>query len=252
MRLILLAAGLAAVTTAAAQLQIPNPLIRPRSITNPSTAPVPPPPESVAGRATPLPPYPTAGYGATVLPAGAGYADDPEQREINDLKERFSRFYVSAIVGRRAILRRSAAVAVNGNAGLPTATGNSMAPVPLGSGATVTTTRNDAMSLVDGQQVSAAGAVGTLIAHVDSHQVTIVRVHEGTRSSGARHAARNIVVFSGDIETSGTSAPLAIVLERTDPAFKRMISVETRARNASASPENTLPAPQGQLAAPPL
>ena len=244
---VLLIAGitLAISGSAAAQLQIPNPLIRPHSITNPAApSGVPPAPDAAASRT----PMPTSSFpGAQLFPGSSALADDSYHRELTELKERFGAFYVSAIVGRSAVLRRSSAARTGSGATAQQPTGSSMAPLPLaGSGAATSATRNDAFILLDGQALEAVGNTGTLIARVAPHQVIVFHVQDKLTVAGSKVSGQQTIVFSGDVESTGVSAPIAIVLERPDPAFKRMISVDTRVRSASAGADATTATPQNQ------
>jgi hypothetical protein len=207
--------------SACAQMQIPNPLIRPHSLANPDLPPVPAPPAR-GGAATSYPAVPSA------IPGFA--SDDPYLRELSELRERFSGFHVAAIVGKHAVLRRSLAQrgAPAGLAAQPT--GASMAPISLGPGAAPTALRNDAMTLSDGQVVNAISLSGTLMARVSERQVAIFHVVDGT----TRAAGQRAIVFAGELEASGAPPPPTILLERPDPAYKRSITVESKVRSASS------------------
>ena len=224
---------------AAAQLQIPNPLIRPRSITNPGSADshLPPAPDNQAQRSTvpPPPSYPGAGgsAGGTLLPMEDSYA-----RDLNELKERFSSFYVSAIVGKQAVLRRSAAARTGAGTTAAQPIGSSMAPLPLAGGVNGVQSRNDSLMLADGEMLDAIGNSGQLVAKVDSRQVTIYHVQEAMALPGIKTSGRHAIVFIGMLEASGAAAPVAIVLQIQDPAYKRSISVDTRIRSASAGQDS--------------
>ncbi|GAA4029995.1 hypothetical protein GCM10022212_30310 [Actimicrobium antarcticum] len=215
---------------AAAQMQIPNPLIRPRSISNPVPSDIPQLPGANAQRGTTNPGATAAYPPISGNPGGPQYADDAAARELNELKERFATFYVSAISGKEAVLRRSQAQRIGLNpaaAGLQPV-GSSMAPVPFGaiSSQSQPTARNEALMLRDGESFEATGNVGSLLARISNRQVVIYRVQENTQ--------RRAIIFVGELETSGSPAQPAIVLERPDPAYKRSISVETKTRSASA------------------
>ncbi len=45
---------------------------------------------------------------------------------------------------------------------------------------------------------------------------------------GGKLIGKRAVVFVGDVENSGAIAPVAIVLEKPDAQYKKMITVETR------------------------
>ncbi len=211
-----------------AQLQIPNPLIRPPGLTNPAAGPIPPLPGATGGT-------PRSAEPATfpVIPGAAGATENPLTRELNEQKDRFAGFYVSAIVGKQAVLRRSAAQRNPAPAAALPAVGTSMAPVPLGTQTAATTTRNEALMLTDGESFDTTGNVGSLYARVSHRQVVIYHVADSSTpepKSGKRYP----IVFVGELETSGSPAQPAIVLERPDPLYKRSITVELKARSASA------------------
>ncbi|EGF30766.1 hypothetical protein IMCC9480_785 [Oxalobacteraceae bacterium IMCC9480] len=206
---------------ASAQMQIPNPLIRPRGLTNPATGDVPPLPGA------------TGSAPRAAMPAGYPPTDDPLQRELTEQKERFAGFYVSAIVGRQAVLRRSAAQRISTSAQPAPAVGTSMAAVPLGTQSPAMSTRNDALMLTDGESFDATGNVGSLYARVSNRQVVIYHVADGSTAK-PKPGTRYPIVFVGELETSGNPAQPAIVLERPDPLYKRSITVEVKARSASA------------------
>lgn len=232
-----------------AQMQIPNPLIRPRSLTsgNSETGTAP---DTVPQR----PAAPPPSYSATPTLGGPSTpADDPYQRDLVDLRDRMSSFYVSAIVGKKAILRRSAYSQRAGSS--PTnaqATGTSMAPLPLNSSTNNQSSRNDSITVSDGELLEAVSNTGTLMTKVANGRVVIYHIQELGNLPGGRLAGRRAIVFAGDVENSGTPAAAAIVLERTDPAFKRSITVDTKVRSASAVtqdasvPNSTAAAPQLQ------
>ena len=222
-----------------AQMQIPNPLIRPRSLTNPA-------PKDPAGPDASAPRGMAPGPGAASALPGA----TPEEiyaRSLAELKDRFSTFYVSAIVGKQAILRRS----LGGPRGgvLQSATGSgavgaSNAPVPLTSAQPTTSAaapsgRSDTLMLSDGELLDSVGSSGALIAKINSRQVTIYHVQETMSMPNGKLIGKRAVVFAGDVENSGGTAPPAIVLERVDPAYKRMITVDTRIRSTSGAPDAT-------------
>ena len=243
---LLLAAG-----PSAAQMQIPNPLIRPRSLTSGAGQ------QNSAVDASAMPPRaPAAQSPYSVVPAlgaPATQTDDPYARDLADLRDRLSAFYVSAIVGKKAILRRSSAFQ---RAGATSATtqpiGSSMAPLPLNTGGNNQGGRNDSINVTDGELLEAVSNTGTLMTKVANGRVVIYHIQELGNLPGGRLAGRRAIVFAGDVENSGTSLATAIVLERPDPVFKRFITVETKVRSASsvatdgpaASP--TTAAPQAQ------
>ena len=244
----LLATGICTSINAFAQLQIPNPLIRPHGLTNPP-----------AGEMTPLP-APAAGYSRTTesvpypvvpgAPGAPGVNDNPLTRELNEQKDRFAGFYVSAIVGKQAVLRRSAAQRQLTTGQAMPVVGMSMAPLPLATQAAAMTTRNDALMITDGESFDATGNVGSLFARVSNRQVVIYHVADNSVAE-LKSGKRFPIVFVGELETSGSPAQPAIVLERPDPLYKRSISVEVKARSASAPVTDSQNQNQQSLAASP-
>ena len=225
---------------AAAQMQIPNPLIRPRSLTPPGTADAPGGPGEGAGRSAPPAPALAPAAPPIALPgsAGAAVAEDPYTRSLAELKERFSGFYVSAIVGKQAVLRRLAGARSNASASSPGAIG---AAVPIGGAASPAATpaaqsgRSDALMISDGELLDSVGNSGALVAKITGRQVIIFHVQETMVLPGGKLIGKRAVIFAGDVENSGGAALAAIVLEKPDPLYKRMITVETRTRSASGA-----------------
>ncbi len=243
------------VAPAAAQMQIPNPLIRPRTLTS---GPGEQTPATDASATAQRPPAPQTSYAAApALGAPATPTDEPYARDLIDLRDRMSAFYVSAIVGRKAILRRSALSQRAGST--PTnaqPTGSSMAPLPLNVGTSNQSSRNDSITVSDGELLEAVSNTGTLMTKIANGRVVIYHIQELGNLSGGRLAGRRAIVFAGDVENSGTPLAAAIVLERPDPAFKRFIAVDTKVRSASAASTDgaapntatatTAPAPSAQ------
>lgn len=222
---------------AAAQMQIPNPLIRPRSLANPGAREAPT--DAQAQR-----PSPSSSSSPAAVPLpGTAAASTPEEiyvRSLNELKDRFATFYVSAIVGKEAILRRSSA---GPRAALPSATpqssgagGTPLAPISLTASAP---TRSDTLMLSDGELLDSVGNSGALVAKVSSRQVTIYYVQETMALPGGKLIGKRAVVFAGDVENSGSSGAPVIVLERPDSNYKRMITVESKVRSASTGTQDT-------------
>ena len=240
--LLTLAAGLFFALTArpvAAQMQIPNPLIRPRSLVNPATLANPAAPAAdVAGRAATPAPFAT-GSGPIALNANGtpASAEDPYLRNLAELKDRFANFYVSAIVGKHAMLRRSGAARSGGTSSATSAqpVGTSMAPISLTASAGPSQGRGDAMMLADGDLLDSVGTSGALVAKVARSQVAIYHVQETMVLPGGKLVGKRVIVFTGELENSGAANAPGIVLERPDPAYKRMITVETKGRSTASS-----------------
>ena len=231
MTLLVTAIVLHAVPTPA-QMQIPNPLIRPHSLTSGNGEQ-----NLVPGATPPAQRAPQPIYNATpTLSAPAVQTNDPYVRDLADLRDRLSAFYVSAIVGKKAILRRSAALQRAGSTQVGSQTvGSSMAPQPLNAGTGNQGARNDSITVSDGELLEAVSNTGTLMTKVAKGRVVIYHIQELGNLSGGRLAGRRAIVFAGDVENSGTPLASAIVLERSDPAFRRFISVDTKVRSASAA-----------------
>lgn len=227
------AAAMGVVTPACAQLQIPNPLIRPHSLLNPASRDVSA--ESAAARVGP-PPASTAAV--PLNGGGVAAVDDPYARSLAEIKDRFSNYYVSAIVGKQAMLRRTSAGARTGSSapGVPPPVGLTATPATA---AGVAQYRSDTINLIDGELFDSVGNDGALVAKVGNRQVTIFHVQATSTAAGGRVIGKRAVVFAGDVENSGSAGVPLIVLERPDPAYKRMITVETRTRSASPSPADT-------------
>jgi hypothetical protein len=212
-----------------AQMQIPNPLIRPRGLTNPVIGDIPALPGNAGSS-----PRNTALTADRIIPLPPNANDDPLVRELNEQKERFAGFYVSAIVDKQAVLRRSAIPRIPTAVPASPAIGSSMAPVPLGTQIAAMTTRNDALMLTDGESFDATGNVGSLYARVSNRQVVIYHVADSSAPE-PKPGKRYPIVFVGELETSGNPAQPAIVLERPDPLYKRSLSVEIKARSNATS-----------------
>ena len=244
----------AACFPARAQMQIPNPLIRPRGIGNQANSPGQTTPsgapaaarQALAPAAAPPPSY----AGAVPLPGTVLPSDDPFDRNLNELTNRFASFYVSAIVGKQAMLRRSTApLATPAGAA---AGGLSIAPLP--GAAPASQPRSDSMTLTDGELLPSVSKNGALMVKVSNSHVVITYVQETMSLPGGRLMGRRAIVFTGGVESSGTTVSLPIVLERMDPAYKRMITVETKTRGASANGTTDTPStntPPSTLGLPP-
>ena len=232
--------------SAVAQMQIPNPLIRPRSLAaqaaaqqanaagaqgsngSPSTAASTQPKQatsqSYAG-AIPLP--------GTVLPT-----EDPFERNLAELTARFSQFYVSAVVGKQAVLRRASdsGTATGGTSSPSGSTSQAFGTSPQSaSSIPVANKRNESMTLRDGQVLDTVNKAGAMMVKVLDGQVVITYIQESMSLPGGKLIGRSAIAFTGGIESSGGGAITPIVLERVDPAYKKMISVETKSRTTGNS-----------------
>lgn len=247
----------------AAQMQIPNPLIRPRGLAGQSAATQPPSGTEAAtatnaanyGGPPTAPPRPATSpsyAGAVPLPGTVVPTEDPFERNLAELTARFSHFYVSAVVGKQAVLRRNGMD--SGTSVSATPSQSSFAPTqPIGL-AQNGNKRNESMTLKDGQVLDTVNKAGAMMVKVYDGQVVITYVQESMSLPGGKLIGRSAIAFTGGIESSGGGAIAPIVLERIDPAYKRMISVETKSRSSgnSSSQDNSTSssssnAPQIQL-----
>ena len=244
---------------AQAQMQIPNPLIRPRGIgSQPNTPGQPGTPAAAAAASAPPAPERTAAApsyaGAVPLPGTVLPSDDPFDRTLNELTNRFANFYVSAIVGKQAMLRRSAApLATSATQSGPATGGLTIAPLP--GAAPAAQPRSESMTLTDGELLASVSKNGALMVKVSNQHVVITYAQETMSLPGGRLMGRRAIVFAGGVESSGATVSMPIVLERVDPAYKRMITVETRTRGGTANGTTDTPGssttPQPTLGLPP-
>lgn len=224
---------------AQAQMQIPNPLIRPRGIGSQAAAPGQAgaqgqaataagiAPKLAPERAAPPPSY----AGAVPLPGTVLPSEDPFDRNLTELTNRFANFYVSAIVGKQAMLRRSTASPTT-QSGAATG-GLTVAPLP--GAAPVAQPRNESMTLTDGELLPSVSKNGALMVKVSNGHVVVTYAQETMSLPGGRLMGRRAIVFASGVESSGGTVSTPIVLERMDPAYKRLITVETKTRTASSN-----------------
>ena len=107
-------------------------------------------------------------------------------RSLAELKDRFSTFYVSTIVGKQAILRRSLGGPRGGvlasTPPSPTPSGAAGAPIALAGTQLLATGapsgRSDTLMLSDGELLDSVGSSGALLTKINSRQVTIYLVQE--------------------------------------------------------------------------
>jgi hypothetical protein len=218
-----LVASLASVG-AAAQMNIPNPLVEPPK---PKAVPA----GSDAGPLPPIPgmnkPAPGAQPGAYSPTPPMGMLEMPKENPVRDAKAQFASYYVSAIIGVEAVLRRAA------NAGSATATplppGAPMPGQPLGQSSTAGRGggRSDSIVVKDGDPIDFVGD-GVLIPKVTAGRVIVYYVANASGKLNEKHGARHPVVFIGEVETGGGSAASAIVLEKKDADYRSAVqSVKT-------------------------
>ncbi|MFC3110176.1 hypothetical protein ACFOFO_19790 [Undibacterium arcticum] len=215
-----------------AQMQIPNPLIQPQGRAKPAT-------QATDGKDVPAP------FPANYAPRGMSDLPYPQANGSNgnaktpfaEVRDKLATFYVSAIVGNQAILRRGV-VTQPVNVG---AQQNPMAMAPQQYNAAqqinkpAAAVQTETMFVTDGEPIDFVGDAITLIPKVTANRVCIYYTEDGASQKNSRRQ----VAFLGQVETSTASAPPAIVLEKSDPAYKQFISVDLKSRNgggASAQP----------------
>ena len=251
---------------AQAQMQIPNPLIRPRGIgsqpATPGSAGAAAGTAAAAGggagvnRAAAPSASATPSYaGAVPLPGTVLPSEDPFDRTLTELTNRFANFYVSAIVGKQAMLRRSSAPLAAGAATGAAAGNGAVALASLPGPAPAAPARSESMTLTDGELLPSVSKTGALMVKVSNSNVVITYAQETMSLPGGRLMGRRAIVFSGGVESSGATVATPIVLERMDPAYKRMITVETKTRGASSNgttdtPNTNTQPPSGGLPPP--
>lgn len=219
------------------QMQIPNPLIRPRGIGSQPASPGQQGAPGAAGSPQQAP-QPTAAppsyAGAVPLPGTTLPSDDPFDRTLTELTNRFANFYVSAIVGKQAMLRRASAPLATSTMSTGSATGG-LTIAPLPGGVPMAQPRSESMTLTDGELLASVSKNGALMVKVSNSNVVITYAQETMSLPGGRLMGRRAIVFTGGVESAGGTVSAPIVLEKMDPAYKRMITVETKARGASAN-----------------
>lgn len=216
-----------------AQMQIPNPLIQPqkRSTLSPETKEgqiLPAGGSSNTGRSLP--------EGNYVPPMNAYGSNQQSQQKtpFSEVRERLSSFYVSAIVGNQAILRKSlpltqSPTAVNSNQNL----GGMMPPSGIQQPVKQLQTQTETMFVKDGEPIDFLGDSIILTPKVTNSRVYIYYTEDGTSMKGG--SARRQVAFVGQIESTVAATPPAIVLEKPDATYKQKISVTPKNSGGSNS-----------------
>lgn len=216
-----------------AQMQIPNPLIQPATSKAPQKNEANPP----------LPPGSAASYnGPRGMPespyqmGGAGKEQAQTKSPFIEVRERLSQFYVSAIVGNSAILRRTAAPqSIGGTAGgspqygLPPSVAMGMAqqakaPLPQG--------QTETLILTDGEPIDFLGDGISLTPKITANVVYVYYTQDGGL---AKRSARRQVAFLGQVESTVASTPVPLQLFKPDPAYKQQVSVETKSRSSASN-----------------
>lgn len=210
--------------------------------------PLPAQPDSLVGRqAMPFPQSMGGPMGG--LADSSQFSNGNSKTPFAEIREKLSMFYVSAIVGDRAILRRSPVQPAGTIAGVP---GNPMMGPPGMMGGAIAQApkppsgQSETMTVTDGEPIDFIGDGITLIPRVTSSRVSIYYADDVAR---AKKGARRKVVFLGQVESIVTSPPAPIVLEKPDPTYKQRVSVETKSRSINnnqaqgQNPPNNLPQP---------
>ncbi|WP_283444133.1 hypothetical protein [Noviherbaspirillum suwonense] len=217
-----------------AQMQIPNPLMRPQPVKQPVASD----PQNLN---SPLPqgpgsPPPNASRSSVPPPVSSDFLrtapvvsqESKPDAVITELRQRFDAFYVSATVGDQAVLRRGAAVQ-NSSAQA------SVAPATAGAVSRQATPglgavgRADSLIVRDGEAIEFLGSSVTLVPKVSGGRVSLYYYSNGGAGSNKKKGAQPVqVVFMGEVESQAPSVPSQIVLEKPDPAYKATISPETR------------------------
>lgn len=218
-----------------AQMQIPNPLMRPQ----PAKPPVASDPQNLnsplpqgqggisqtASRANVPPPVSSSDFLRT--PPTVSTESKPDA-VVTELRQRFDAFYVSATVGDQAVLRRSA---VASSAAAQTSASPSMAGTATRQGAPAlgAVGRADSLIVRDAEPIEFLGSSVTLVPKVSGGRVALYYYGTAGAASSKKKGSQPVqVVFMGEVESQVASAPAQIVLEKSDPAYKAMISPESK------------------------
>lgn len=218
--------------TSHAQMQIPNPLMRPQPVKQPAASE----PQNLN---SPLPqgpgsPPPNASRASVPPPVSSDFLrtapvisqESKPDAVITELRQRFDAFYVSATVGDQAVLRRGAvAQSATAQASVaPVTAGAVPRPAAPGLGAVG---RADSLIVRDGEAIEFLGSSVTLVPKVSGGRVSLY--YYGSAVSNKKKGAQPVqVVFMGEVESQAPSAPALIILEKPDPAYKAMISPESK------------------------
>jgi hypothetical protein len=210
--------------SAFAELNLPNPLIEPA----PRKKSV-----EVSEHPSALPPLPTnlPGSDRSLLPfVDASDAAKKDASLSSSAKALFSGYGVSAVVGDKAILRRS----IGSSSVSPSLSSGQMSlpgQAPTSSGES--SAKSESLIVTNGELVELSGADGTYIAKVESDRVTIFY-----GKNDVKKGTKRVVVYAGGIE----SFPLAqkpIVLQAKDADTKRNLIVKAGGSYNSQSSSST-------------
>lgn len=225
--------------TSHAQMQIPNPLMRPQPVKPPVASdpqnlnsPLP----QIAGSLPPsssrsnVPPPVSSDFLRT---APVSSPEGKPDAVITELRQRFDTFYVSATVGDQAVLRRgTVAQSSTAQASVAPATAGAMTrQATPGLGAVG---RADSMIVRDGEAIEFLGSSVTLVPKVSGGRVSLYYFGSSSAGSNKKKSTQPVqVVFMGEVESQAPSVPAQIVLEKSDPAYKAMISPESKPLTSS-------------------
>ena len=233
-----------------ADMNVPNPLVRPLPPKLDSIVPGKDGPQQAQAN---IPPIANQIQNVGMPQQGYLTATTP----FKEVKDRLSMFYVSAIVGDRAILRRynqglraGGAQNTNQNPSTPvmnTSYGivNTMNQNVQNSQLSQNQNPNESLSIKDGENLDFLGDSVTLTARVENNRVIIYFTDDGTGlKKGDRHRQ---VVFVGQVESSMSAPQPQIVLEKPSQTFKQAIDVTPKRSfstniNGGSSSTNNPPA----------
>lgn len=227
-----------------AQMQIPNPLIKPQAI----KAAVASDPQNLNS------PLPQGGSGMPPAPVRASVpppvsssdffrsapivtAESKPDATVTELRQRFDAFYVSATVGDQAVLRRVSGVQ-------PVVAQSSAAPAMAGmakqgSAAIQSVGRAETMIIKDGEPIEFLGASVTLVPKISGGRVALYYYADAGAVSKKKRSPVVQVVFMGEVESQAPSTPAAIVLEKVDPTYKAIVSPDVKGTNTSNGSSST-------------
>lgn len=207
--------SLLAVSTAHAQLNLPNPLIEPQLKGRGNFGEEQRPGSGARGVQGPgsLPPLPSE----SALGRQASGTDGGST--LNTIRSQFAGFAVSAIVGDRAILRRAAGANAAGAGPTPVSQMSNgqipMASSPGGIGSTSSSLRSETLTLKDGERVDYGGVDGDLTAKIKNGKVVIYLDSMG----------KKVAVFAGEVEGTIVQSR-TITLQNKDADYRNAINVK--------------------------
>lgn len=227
-----------------AQMQIPNPLLQPPRLKSGAAAGLPPAPGANENAGQPAKPVSLDSFNGAN--GALGSAPDNTLREV---RERFGNFYVSAIMGRHAVLRSNA----KGNPIL-LASANSLgstsappSPMPSAAGG-----RSETFLLSDSEPLEFVGEAVTLVPRITANRVYIYYVDSAKKT--ADKSQRHPIVFIGEVESSEALPAVAPILEKPDAAYRQSISTQSKSTSSvnSSSSQPSPSSPSSPPSFPPL